>query len=92
MRDSGGARRRTIAVFGLPGDSRAGGSALVALRYGGATNPPHLGTDFNGFFRTTKIHVGDSVSWQAAASSHVLAGQAQPPLIIVNPGSPSPES
>ncbi len=83
-----------IAVFGLSLLATAApAAALVAPVTAGPPKLPHLRhLDFNGFFpSTTKIHVGDSVSWQVNGFHTVTflaKGQAEPPLIIVNPGSP----
>ncbi len=67
--------------------------ALVAPVSAGPPKPPraaHL--DFDGFFpSTTRIHVGDSVSW-AINGFHTVTflakGQAPPPLIVLFPASP----
>ena len=68
-------------------------AALVApVTAGPPKRPPLKHLDFNGFFpSTTRIHVGDSVSWQLNGFHTVTflaKSQAVPPLIIVNPGSP----
>jgi len=68
-------------------------AALVAPVTAGPPKAPHVRhLDFDAFFpSTTKIHVGDSVSWQFDGFHTVTflaAGQAQPPLIIANASHP----
>ena len=73
--------------------SPAGAARYVAPATAGPPQRPSVAhLDFDGFFpSTTKVHVGDSVSWQLNGFHTVTflaKGQAQPPLIIVNPASP----
>jgi plastocyanin len=68
-------------------------SGLVAPVSAGPPKPTHVAhLDFNGFFpSTTKVHVGDSVSWKVNGFhtvSFLAGGQAPPPLIIPASGSP----
>src|ERR1700680_1251341 len=64
---------------------------LVAPVTAGPPKPTHVAhLDFNGFFpTTTKIHVGDSVSWTINGFHTVsfLPGGQEPPSLFV-PGSP----
>jgi plastocyanin len=67
--------------------SASASARLVAPVSAGPPQPTHVKhLDFNGFFpSTTKIHVGDSISW-AINGFHTVSilasGQAPPPLII----------
>jgi plastocyanin len=90
--------RLTIAIASaalLLGAASASASArgVIAPVSAGPPKPTHVNhLDFNGFFpSTTKIHVGDSVSW-AINGFHTVSilasGQAPPPLIVPATGSP----
>ena len=63
--------------------------ALIAPVTAGPPKPTHVAhLDFNGFFpSTTKIHVGDSVSWTVNGFhtvSFLPGGQAPPPLFVTS--------
>lgn len=97
MQISFGMGRRAGLVGALAGITLlaavSSASALVAPVTAGPPKPPGLKhLDLDGFFPgTTKIHVGDSVSWSINGfhTVSILApGEREPQLIIVNPASP----